>query len=93
MHTFTQDAVGTPDVACRLRRDGGRLETQARFAHGGGGLTDDLVGGGPPVPERQVEPHQVECEPEHAGVEHPQGLVEQLLSRLVAVADDDLTVG
>ena len=90
---LAQDAVGAADVARRLRGDGGRLEPQARLAHGGRGLADDLVGRGPPVPEGQVEPHQLEIEPEHAGVEHPQRLVEQLLPGLVAVADDDLAAG
>ena len=92
VHTLPQDAIGAPHVARRLRGDGGRLEAQTRFAHGRGGLADDLVGGGPPVPEGQVEPHQLEIEPEDAGVEHPQRLVEQLLPGLVTVADDDLAV-
>ena len=89
---LSQDAIGTADVARRLRRDGGRLEAQTRLSHGRGGLADDLVGGGPSVPQGQVEPHQVEIEPEDAGIEHPQGLVEQFLSGLVTVADDDLAV-
>ena len=89
-HALPQNAIGAADVARRLRRDGGRLEAQARFAHGGGSLADDLVGGGPPVPEGQVEPEQFEIEPEHSGVEHPQRLVEQFLPGLVTVTDDDL---
>ena len=58
--------------------------------HGGGGLADDLVGRRSPVPEGEVEPDQVEVEPEDSGVQHPQRLVEQLLPGLVAIADDDL---
>ena len=92
VHAFAQDAIRTADVAGRLGRDGGRLEPQARFPHGGGGLADDLVGGGAPIAEGQVEPDQVDIEPEDCGVEHPQGLIEQLLPGLVAVADDDLAV-
>ena len=42
------------------------------------------------LPERQVETHQLEFEPEDVGVEHPQGLIEQFLPGLVAVAHDDL---
>ena len=57
--------------------------------HGGCGVADHPVGGGPPVLERQVEVHQLEIEPEDAGVEHPQRLVEELLAGLVAVADDE----
>ena len=66
------------------------FEPEARLAHGGGSLADDLVGRRPPVPERQVEPEQLEVETEDAGIEHPQRLVEQLLPGLVTVADDDL---
>ena len=90
---LAQDAVGAPDVAGRLRGDGGRLEPQARLAHGGRGLADHGVGRGTAVLEREVEPHQLEVEPEHVGVEDPQRLVEQLLAGLVAVADDDLPAG
>ena len=89
-HAFSQDAVGAADVARRLRGDGGRLEPQTRLAHGCGGVADDLVGRGPTVAERQVEARQLEIEPEYSGIEDPQCLVEQLLSGLVTVADDDL---
>ena len=43
----------------------------------------------PPVREGQVEPEQFDVEPEDFGVEDPQGLVEQFLPGLVAIADDD----
>ena len=36
---------------------------------------------------------QLEIEPEHSGIEHPQRLIEQLLPGLVTVADDDLAAG
>ena len=40
--------------------------------------------------ERQVEPLELELETEQRRVEQPQRLLEQLLTGLVALEDDDL---
>ena len=39
--------------------------------------------------EGQVEPEQLDVEPEDFGVQDPQGLIEQFLPGFVAIADDD----
>ena len=90
---FAQDAIGTADVARRLRGDGGRLEAETRDAHGGRGLADNAVGRGPPVPQGEIEAQQLQIEPEHDGVQHTQRLFEQLLPGLVPVTHDDLAPG
>ena len=90
VHAFAQDSIRTADVTGRLGRDGGGLQPQTRLPHGGGGLADDLVGSGATIAQGQVEPHQVDIEPDDCGVEHPQGFIEQFLPGLVAVAHDDL---
>ena len=40
--------------------------------------------------ERQIEALELQGEPEERRVEHPQRLLEQLLTGLVALKDDDL---
>ena len=85
-----QNAIRAADIAGGLRGDGGGLESQARPAHGGSGLADHVVARRPPVSEGEIEPQQLEVEAEDPRVEHAQRFVEQLLTGLVAIADDDL---
>ena len=89
-YALAQNPIGAADIAGRLGRDGGGFEAEARLAHGHGSVTHDIVCGRPPVGERQVEMDELQVESEDSGIEHPQGLLEQLLSRLVPVADNDL---
>ena len=86
---LAQDAVGRADVVLALRRDGRGLEAEARLAHGRGRLRDALVLRLAPAREREVVVHELVLGAAHAGIEHPDRLLEQLLSGLVAVEDDD----
>ena len=54
-----------------------------------GGLVDDGVLRRPPVLERQVEPGELELEPDHVGLQDAERLLEQLLAGLVALEHDD----
>ncbi len=85
-----QDPVGAPDVASLLRGDRGGLQSQPRLSHGSRGVADHGVARGTAVRQREVEPHQLEVQAEYLHVEDPQCLVEQLLTRFVAVTHDDL---
>ena len=71
---------------------GGRLDAEAGLAHGLGGLGDDRVVGLAAVVEREVEVDELGLQRDDVGVEHAQRLLEQLLSGLVALEDDDLQV-
>ena len=66
------------------------LRPRPGVAHRGGGLDHDLVGGRSPVLQREVEALELELEPEQAGIEDAQRLLEQLLAGLVALEDHDL---
>ena len=60
--------------------------------NGGGGLVHDLVAGAPPAVEGEVEPLERELEADHLGSEHADRLLEQVLTRLVALEHDDRPV-
>src|SRR5487761_2174982 len=57
--------------------------------HGGGGVADHAVVGHATVLEGEVEVGEVERDAEEVRGHHPQRLVEEFLSGLVAVAHDD----
>ena len=86
---LAQQAVGAADVVGALRRDRRRLEAEARRGHRRRRRRHDLVVGLAPVVEREVVVLQLDLDPGHGGVEHPQRLLEQLLPGLVALEDDD----
>src|SRR5581483_12094863 len=52
-------------------------------------LVDDRVLGRAPVLEREIEARELQFDADHVGRERPQGLLEELLPRLVALEDDD----
>ena len=86
---LAQDPVGRADVVLALGRDRRRLDAEARRAHRRGGLVDDLVAGLAALLEREVVAVELEREPDDVGVEHAEGLLEQLLPGLVALEDGD----
>ena len=86
---LAQDPVGAPDVAGGLRRHRRRLQPEPGFADRRGRLVDDAVFGRAPGLERQVEPRELELEPDHVGGEDAQRLLEQLLAGLVPFENDD----
>ena len=82
--------VGAADVVRALGRDRGRLEPEARLAHAPPRPpTPPRCSVRAPVLERQVVVLELDLDPGHARVEHPQRLLEQLLAGLVALEDDD----
>jgi hypothetical protein len=54
-----------------------------------GGLVDDSVRGLAPLLERQVEARKLELQPEHLRLEHAQCGLEELLTCLITLEDDD----
>ena len=59
-------------------------------AHDGlGGVEHDLVAGAAAVLEREVVALDLERQPGHVRVEHPEGLLQQLLAGLVALHDHE----
>ena len=87
---LAQDPVRGADVVLALGRDRRGLQPEAGLAHRPRGLVDDLVARLAPLLEREVVVVELELDPEQLGVEHPHGLLEQLLAGLVALEDDDL---
>ncbi len=65
------------------------LSPKPALAHRRGRLVDDLVVGLAPVVEGEIVAVELELEAEDLGVEHPEGLLEQLLPGLVALEDRD----
>ena len=88
---LAQDAVGAADVVRALGRDRGRLEAEAGLGHApaAAAMTTSLSVRAPVV-ERQVVVLELDLHAGDAGVEHAQGLLEQLLAGLVSLEDDDL---
>ena len=87
---LAQDSVRRADIVLALGGDRGRLEPEAGLAHRPGGLGDDLVGRGAPALEREVEALELYLHAEERRIEQPERLLEELLSGLVALEDDDL---
>ena len=70
-------------------RDRRGLQPEAVLADRGRRLVDDPVVGLAAPLEREIEPRELELDPDHVGLEHAQALLQQFLSRLVAFEDDD----
>ena len=85
---LAQDPVRAADVVGALGRDRRRLQAQPVSRIALGRLGADLVVGLATVLQREVEALDLDLDPEHSGIEHPQRLLEQLLPRLVAVERD-----
>ncbi len=77
-----------PGVA-PLGRDRGGLHSESVLANRGGRLEHHAVVGGASGLEREVEARDVELDSDHLGLEDAEALLEELLSRLVALEDDD----
>ena len=86
---LAQQPVRAAHVVLALGRDRGRLEAEARLAHGRGGLVTTSLLGLAAVVEREVEVLELELDLQHLGIEHAQRLLEQLLTGFVALEDDN----
>ena len=82
---LADQAVGAADVIGALRGDRRRLDPEAGLRHRGCGLRADIVVSPATALEREVEPLEVHLQADHAGSDHPQRLLEQLLPGLVAL--------
>ena len=80
---------GEPTSPRPSGRDRRRLEPEPVLADRGRGLVHDAVVGLAAPLEREIEARELELDPDHVGLEHAEALLQQLLSRLVALEDDD----
>ena len=86
---LAQDPVRAPHVVCALRRDRRSLEPETRLDDGSSGLVDDGVTGCPTRFEREVEAVELQRHAHDVRGKDAQGFLEQFLTRLVALKDDD----
>ena len=86
---LAQQRVRAADVLGALGGDGRGLQPEAVRHDGLGGVEHDLVAGAAAVLEREVVALDLERQPGHVGVEHPEGLLQQLLAGLVALHDHE----
>ena len=89
---LTEDPIWRADVVTTLWGDRCRLQPKPVRTDGGRRLVDDRVLRRAPFFEREIETRELELHPDHAGSEDAQGLLEQLLARLIALEDDDRVV-
>ena len=87
---LAQDPVRAPHVVRALRRDRRGLEPEAGFDDGSGGLVDDSVTGCPARFEREVEAIELQRHAHDVRGKDAQRFLEQFLTRLVALQDDDV---
>ena len=86
-----ENPVRGADVVAGLGCDGRSLEPEPMAGDRCGGLSHDVVPGRAPLLEGEVEPRQLELQAEHVGLQHPERRLEQFLTGLVALEDDDRT--
>ena len=84
-----EDAVGRADVVAALGGDRGRLQAEPVLPDRGRRLVDDPVVGLTAAFEREIEARERELDADHVRLEHAKALLQQLLSRLVALEYDD----
>ncbi len=77
--------IGAANITGLLGRDGGRLQPVASAYERGGRVPNHAVAGGAAIGQRQVVVLGGDTEADDVGGEHPQGLLKQFLTRLVAV--------
>ena len=90
---LAQDPVRAPHVVCALRRDRRGLEPETGFDDGSGGLVDDSVTGCPARLEREVEAIELQRHADDVRGKDTQRFLEEFLTRLVALEDDDGPAG
>ena len=86
---LAEDAVRRADVAAALRGHRGGLQPEPVLADRGGRLVHRPVVGLAAPFEREVEPWELELDPDHVRLEHAEALLQELLPGLVALEDDD----
>ena len=86
---LTQDAVGRTDVVGAFGRDRGRLQTEPRLLESHSRLVDDRVVRRPPRLQGEVEARELELETDYVRRENANRLLEELLTRLVALEHHD----
>ena len=80
---------GEPTSSFPSGRHRRSLQAEPAVANRARRLVNDRVLRRAPALEREIEARQLELDPHHVGCEHPQRLLEQLLSGLVAFENDD----
>ena len=86
---LADQAVGAADVVLALRGYRRRLQPQAGLLHRGRRFGADLVFGGAPLLQREVEAIELDLEAEDIRVEDGERRLEQLLTGLISLEDDD----
>ena len=86
---LAEDPIRRPDVVPTLGRDRRGLEPETVSGDRPRRLVHDAVRGLAPARERQVEARQRELDAEDVRLQHADGCLEELLSRLVALEHDD----
>lgn len=87
---LTQDPVRRTHIPGTLRGGRRSLQPEAGVSHRLASLVNDGVVGTAPVVEREVESLALNRDSSHPLIEDTESFVQQLLSRLVALADDEV---
>jgi hypothetical protein len=86
---LAKDSVRRADVALLLRGDRRRLQAEAVLADGRRGVVHDLVLRLSALLQREVEARELELDADDVRRQHAKRLLEELLSGLVSLQNDD----